>query len=55
MATRLDERWSTDLCRVWGDRESWLTPALLRDCYNRPLLGWQLSLTGIATTAATAL
>ena len=28
VATRPDERWSTDLCRVWGGRDGWLTLAL---------------------------
>lgn len=55
VATRPDERWSTDLCRVWGGRDGWLTLALVMDCHTRQLLGWQLSRTGKATTAAAAL
>jgi putative transposase len=50
-----DERWSTDLCRVWGGRDGWLTLALVIDCCTRELLGWQLSRSGKATTAAAAL
>ena len=50
-----DERWSTDLCRVWGGRDGWLTLALVMDCCTRELLGWQLSRSGKATTAASAL
>ncbi|MGH8759166.1 MAG: IS3 family transposase [Burkholderiales bacterium] len=50
-----DERWSTDLCRVWGGRDGWLTLALVMDCHTRELLGWQLSRSGKATTAAAAL
>lgn len=55
VATRPDERWSTDLCRVWGGRDGWLTLALVMDCHTRQLLGWQLSRTGKTTTAAAAL
>ena len=50
-----DERWATDLCRIWGGRDGWLTPALVIDCYTRQLLGWQLSRSGKASTAAAAL
>lgn len=50
-----DERWATDLCRVWGGRDGWLTLALVIDCYTRQLLGWHLSRSGRACTAAAAL
>ena len=50
-----DERWATDLCRIWGGRDGWLTLALVIDCHTRQLLGWQLSRSGRATTAAAAL
>lgn len=50
-----DERWATDLCRVWGGRDGWLTLALVIDCCTRQLLGWHLSRTGKASTAAAAL
>lgn len=50
-----NERWATDLCRVWGGRHGWLTLALVIDCYTRQLLGWHLSRSGKATTAAAAL
>jgi putative transposase len=55
VAKRPDERWSTDLCRVWGGRDGWLSLALVMDCHTRELLGWQLSRTGKATTAGAAL
>jgi putative transposase len=29
-----DERWATDLCRVWGGRDGWLTLALVIDCHT---------------------
>ncbi|MCF7223768.1 IS3 family transposase [Marilutibacter chinensis] len=55
VAQRPDERWATDLCRVWGGRDGWLTLALVIDCHTRQLLGWHLSRSGKATTAAAAL
>ena len=55
VAAKPDERWSTDLCRVWGGRDGWLVLALVMDCHTRQLLGWQLSRSGKATTAAAAL
>ena len=55
VAERPDERWSTDLCRVWGGRDGWLVLALVIDCHTRQLLGWQLSRSGKASTAAGAL
>jgi len=47
--------WATDLCRIWGGRDGGLTLALVIDCYTRQLLGWHLSRTGKASTAAAAL
>jgi putative transposase len=55
LATAPDQRWSTDLCRVWGGRDGWLTLALVMDCHTRQLLGWHLSRSGKAATAASAL
>ncbi|WP_228884922.1 IS3 family transposase [Stenotrophomonas rhizophila] len=50
-----DQRWATDLCRVWGDKDGWLSLALVIDCSTRQLLGWHLSRTGRASTASAAL
>lgn len=50
-----NQRWATDLCRVWTGRDGWASLALVIDCYTRELLGWQLSRTGKASTAASAL
>ncbi|WP_227471994.1 DDE-type integrase/transposase/recombinase [Cereibacter sphaeroides] len=50
-----NERWSTDLCRVWAGRDCWATLALVIDCHTRELLGWHLSRSGKASTAASAL
>ncbi|HMM72646.1 MAG TPA: DDE-type integrase/transposase/recombinase, partial [Rhodocyclaceae bacterium] len=55
VATAPDQRWATDLCRAWGGRDGWLTLALVIDCHTRQLLGWQLSRSGKASTAAAAL
>ena len=50
-----NERRSTDMCRVWAGRDGWATLALVIDCHTRELLGWHLSRSGKATTAASAL
>ncbi len=50
-----DERWATDLCRVWAGRDGWANLALVIDCHTRELLGWQLSRSGNAQTAESAL
>ncbi len=55
VAERPNERWSTDLCRVWAGKDGWATLALVMDCHTRELLGWHLSRSGKATTAVSAL
>jgi putative transposase len=55
VATRPNERWATDLCRVWAGADGWQTLALVLDCHTREVLGWQLSRSGKATTATAAL
>src|SRR3546814_1378257 len=30
-----DQRWATDLCRIWGGRDGWLSLALVIDCHTR--------------------
>ncbi len=54
-AEKPDQRWATDLCRVWGGKDGWLSLALVIDCSTRQLLGWHLSRTGKASTASAAL
>ncbi|MEL6205542.1 MAG: IS3 family transposase [Pseudomonadota bacterium] len=50
-----NERWSTDLCRVWAGKDRWATLALVMDCHTRELLGWHLTKSGKALTAVAAL
>jgi putative transposase len=55
VATTPNERWETDLCRLWAGRDGWQTLALVIDCHTRELLGWQISRSGRASTATAAL
>jgi putative transposase len=55
VATAPNERWSTDLCRVWAGCDGWTTLTLVIDCHTRELLVWHLSRSGKSTTAASAL
>ncbi len=50
-----NERWSTDLARVWAGKDGWATLALVMDCHTREVLGRRLSRSGKATTAVAAL
>lgn len=50
-----NERWATDLCRVWSGRDGWAVLALVIDCCSRELLGWHLSRSGRSRTAEAAL
>ena len=55
VAEHPNERWATDMCRVWSGRDGWTTLALVIDCHTRELLGWQLSRSGKSKTAEAAL
>ena len=55
VAVAPDERWSTDLCRVWAGRDGWAVLAVVMDCHTRELLGWHLSRSGRSRTAEAAL
>jgi putative transposase len=50
-----NERWATDLCRVWTGRDGWASLALVIDCHTRELLGWHLSRSGKSKKAESAL
>jgi len=55
VATVPNERWSTDIARIWAGRDGWASLALVIDCHTRGLLGWHLSRSGKASTASAAL
>lgn len=55
VASATNERWSTDLCRIWVGRNNWATLALVIDYHMRELLGRHPSRSGKATTASSAL
>ena len=54
-ASQPNERWATDLCRVWTRRDGWATLALVIDCFSRELLGWHVSRSDKSRTAESAL
>lgn len=55
VATAPNERWSTDLCRIWAGKDGWASLDLVINGHTPELLGWHLPRTGKATTAASAL
>jgi putative transposase len=55
VARHPNERWATDLCRVWAGKGGWAVLALVIECHTRELLGWHLSRSGKAKTAESAL
>jgi len=55
VAASPDERWSTDLCRVWAGKDGWSSLAIVIDCCTREILGWHLSKSAKSTTAESAL
>lgn len=55
VAAAPNQRWATDLCRVWSGRDGWGVLALVIDCCTRELLGWHLSRSGKSKTAEAAL
>ena len=55
-ASRPNERWATDMARVWcGEEHRWCALTVVMDCFTRELLGWRLSRTGNAKAAEAAL
>ena len=55
VASAPNQRWATDLCRIWAGRDGWCSLALVIDCHTRELLGWHLSRSGKSKTAEAAL
>ena len=39
VATAPNERWSTDIARIWAGKDGWASLALVIDCHTRELLG----------------
>ena len=55
-ASRPNERWATDMARVWcGKQHRWCALTLVMDCYTRELFGWRLTPTGNARAAEAVL
>lgn len=56
VASRPNERWATDMARVWcGPLHRWCSLTIVMDCHTREALGWRLSPTGNARAAEAAL
>ena len=55
VASQPNQRWSTDLARVWCGQDRWCTLALVMDCCTREILGWRLSRSAKTKTAEAAL
>ncbi|MFN4235882.1 MAG: DDE-type integrase/transposase/recombinase [Vogesella sp.] len=55
VAAEPNQRWSTNLCRIWAGKDGWCYLALVIDCCTRELLGWHLSRSGMSKTAESAL
>ena len=56
VASKPNERWATDLTRVWcGQEDRWVTLSAVIDCHTRELLGWRLSRRGNAKCAEATL
>jgi len=54
-ATRPNERWAVDATHVFCGRDGWCHLTAIIDCYDRNIVGWRLSKTGVAKVAAAAL
>lgn len=54
VAAAPNERWSTDMYRVWAGRDGWATLVPVIDCHTLKLIGWHLSPCGRAITASSA-
>jgi putative transposase len=54
-ATRPNERWAIDTTHLFCGRDGWCHLTALIDCYDRTIVGWRLSRSGIAGVAAAAL
>lgn len=55
VASRPNERWAIDATHVFCGRDGWCYLTAIIDCYDRSIVGWRLSRTGVAKIAAAAL
>lgn len=56
VASKPNERWATDIARVWcGPIHRWCALTIVMDCHTREALGWRLSPSGNAKSAEAAL
>ncbi len=56
VASRPNERWSTDMTRVWcGQQDRWVALTAVMDCHTREILGWRLTRSGNAKAAEATL
>jgi putative transposase len=54
-ATEPNERWAIDTTHLFCGRDGWCHLTAIIDCYDRTIVGWRLSRSGIANVAAAAL
>ena len=54
-ATQPNERWAIDTTHLFCGRDGWCHLTAIIDCYDRTIVGWRLSRSGIANVAAAAL
>ena len=54
-ATQPNERWALDTTHLFCGRDGWCHLTAIIDCYDRTIVGWRLSRSGIANVAAAAL
>ena len=54
-STRANERWAVDATHVFCGLDGWCHLTAIIDCWDRTIVGWRLSKTGVAKVAAAAL
>jgi putative transposase len=54
-STRPNERWAVDATHIFCGRDGWCHLTAIIDCFDRAIVGWRLSKTGVAKVAAAAL
>ena len=54
-ATQPNERWAIDTTHLFCGRDGWCHLTAIIDCFDRTIVGWRLSRSGVANVAAAAL